>query len=144
MALITNSALSKPAVTSTGQGRFVVVWEDNSIGIPLKARFITAAGEADGPEFQMNTTPGASRAAAMQRRDLADPEFAVAWNRESTRQVLMQRFRGDGAKVGSEIVVSSMEVEVKYTPVIAKLSNRIVVAWTTFGEGREGLRASFF
>jgi len=130
-------------VTSTGQGRFVVVWED--VHSPyLKARFITAEGEADGPEFQMSTTPRATRPAAMQRRDLGDPEFAVAWNSEDTRQVLMQRFRGDGTKVGGEIVVSSTEVRVEDTPVIARLSDRIVVAWATAGSGGEGLRASFF
>jgi hypothetical protein len=58
----------------------------------------------------------------------------------------MQRFRGDGAKVGGEIVVSDTEVRVEDTPVIARLSNRIVVAWTTLrsGGGAEGIRAAFF
>jgi hypothetical protein len=143
MTLISNTAISRPAVTSAGQGRFVVVWEEIN-SKHLKARFITAEGAADGPEFQMNTTPRATRPAAIQTPNFGETEFAVAWNSVDTHRVLMQRFRGDGAKVGGEIVVSSTAVRVEDTPVIAMLSNRIVVAWATAGNGGEGLRASFF
>lgn len=139
---ITNAAISTPAVASLGDSRFVVVWQDVN-GVDLKARFITAQGEVDGPEFQINTTPGATRPAVMQRSDRGNPEFTVAWNNKDTRKVLLQRFR-DRAKVGGEIVVSSTEVRVEDTPVIARLSNRIVVAWATAGTGLQGLRASFF
>src|SRR5262245_24629645 len=151
MTLVTNSAaISTPAVTHCLDSRFVVVWQDIN-GVDLKARFITAQGEVDGPEFQINTTPNATRPAAMQRSERAfgQSEFTVAWNRKDTAQadigqVLMQRFSGDGTKVGGEIVVSSTTANVTCTPVIVRLSNQIVVAWATAGTGFEGLRASFF
>lgn len=144
MTLITNTAISKPAIACTGDARFVVVWEVAN-GADLMARFINADGEVVGPEFRVNTSlGGATRPVATQTGDFGNPGFAVAWNDENSHRVLMQVFRGDGSKVGGEIVVNSVAARVEDTPMVAKLSNQIVVAWTSAGAGGDGLRASFF
>jgi hypothetical protein len=51
--------------------------------------------------------------------DFVSPGFVVAWIDENSARVLMQGFRGDGVKLGGEIVVNSRPVRADHRPVIA-------------------------
>ncbi len=102
--LITDKASRiAPAISGSGTSGFVVVWNE-STGVNLKARMLSADGEPFDGEFQVNQTRDSIHPVAT----MAAEGFAIAWIAKGPpARVLMQRFREDGMKLDGEIQVSS-------------------------------------
>ena len=122
----TNGYQDHSAITALADGRFVVVWRDESgtppDGAGLRGQVFNADGSKLGAEFPVNTTTtGRQEDPAVAA--LSDGRFVVAWSDVPLGEtnVLAQIFNGDGSKAGSEIpafVTSNDEA----TPTITELS----------------------
>ncbi|MDH3969485.1 MAG: FG-GAP-like repeat-containing protein [Rhodospirillales bacterium] len=132
-----------PTVALDADGDFVVAWtdysgQDGSLYGVFAQRF-SAAGVAQGPEFQVNSfTTGfqGDPAVAMD----ADGDFIVAWTDYggqdgSSYGVFAQRYDAAGVTQGPELQVNSFTTGNQDGPTVAMdADGDFVVAWTSFGQ----------
>lgn len=129
------------SVTALLSGGFVVTWsslnQDGS-GYGIYGQRYTAAGAADGSEFQVNTyTTGnqfISPAAA-----LADGGFVVTWSSDgqdgSSFGIYGQRYTAAGVADGSEFRINSYTTDAQQISLIVALADGgFVVTWTSNGQ----------
>jgi hypothetical protein len=120
----------RPAVASLGGGRFVVAWQG---GGSIRARLFGADGMPEGDYFNASEVgeleadePCIAVGAA------GDGSFAITWINFSSR-VALQRYAGNGAVVGSRIVIGDGVVMPPHKcPAIAfDAAGDFAVAWIT-------------
>lgn len=135
-----------PTIAMAPDGRFVIAWssvnQDGS-GIGVYAQRYTAAGAADGNEFQVNTYTSNDQDSPVAAMG-SSANFVIAW--ESLGQdhggslgVYAQRFDAAGNKVGTEFVVSTTIESAQNLPAVAMdSSGNSVIAWEGAGVGDNG------
>lgn len=132
----TSSHQTDPAVAMAGDGRFVAVWtsagQDGS-GEGVFGQRFSAAGVAQGDEFQVNSTTSSDQ----QRAGVAlaeDGSFVVVWETRNyysyVFQAYLQQFGSDGEPVGTETLVDSTTNQYRMEPTVAvDQGGSFVVAW---------------
>jgi hypothetical protein len=131
-----------PAVAMDDEGNFVVAWESrgqdgDSSGV--FAQSFDAAGVAQGPEFQVNTTTIGRQERPSVAMD-ADGDFVVAWSGNeqpdpcnasgSKFDVFARRYDSVGNPLSGEIQVSSITKNNLGSPTVAMdADGDFVVAW---------------
>jgi Dockerin type I domain len=136
-----------PKVASDSAGNFVVVWQSVSTqdgsSTGVFARRYTAAGNAFGAEFRVNTyTTSAQQAPNV--TSLADGGFVVLWQSFappdlSQGGVFAQLYSSAGAAVGTEFRVNTYTTGSQSYPVAAAdASGRFVVVWNSYLQDGSG------
>lgn len=124
-----------PDVATLEGGGFVVVWTttgnpgDPSDGVA--AQLFVATGTKVGSEILVNTTTNSGQGSPSVTA-LDSGGFAVAYESYdgSSFDILLQRFANNGAKLGSETVVTTITTGDQLEPQIAALgTDRFVVLW---------------
>ena len=106
----TNLAQGSPAVASSGDGSFLVVWSNGSPGNRgIYGQRYSSLGAKVGSEFQVNTGT-ASFATLPSAAFDGSGGFVVVWDNDTSSQG--QRFDSNGAKVGSELTVPGRSPQV--------------------------------
>jgi Ca2+-binding RTX toxin-like protein len=127
-------ALKASQVGALPGGGFVAIWEDSQ---NVLAQIHDSAGAPVGPSFVVNTTMGNQYPESVAA--LASGEFVIIWNDGSTlgnSDVRGQRFGADGARLGPEFVVNSVDVGTGYqggSEVKALAGGGFVVSWESEG-----------
>jgi hypothetical protein len=134
-----------PAVASTEDGSFVVVWQSygrDGNGLSIQGQRFAASGAREGTEFQVNTyttyyqyRPAISSA--------ADGSFIVVWHSygpDGARfSIQGQRFDASGAREGSEFQVNTYTTEEQRFPAIASAEDgSFVVVWESWAQDDSG------
>ncbi len=141
------SAGENPAMAVTGQGDFIVVWQDGNAGFrrSVFARIFGANGGARGPAFLVdaNGYSGQEQAVA------AGPggSFVVVWTANDGDQsgVFAQRFDRRGKRVGDRTRVNRDIAGYQDSPAVDMNSDgSFVVAWRDSPLYPEGFRAQRF
>ncbi len=137
-----------PAVAMNDAGDFVVAWQaEDSSDYGIFARLYNALGEAQGAEFQVNTTESGRQSEPAMAMD-ADGDFVVTWTSNVTSyptgyDILGQRFDAAGAPRGSEFrvneVISGRQVR---QAVAMDADGDFVVAWED--DSQDGSYAGVF
>jgi hypothetical protein len=139
----TTSAQDYPAVSSTPDGRFVVVWDSNGAdgdGTAVRGQRYDETGATDGTEFQVNgyTTSYQYRAAVATD---ADGSFVVVWSSYGqdapySFSVQGRRFDATGMPDGTEFQVNTYTTGKQYySESIASDGNGdFVVVWDSVGQ----------
>lgn len=97
-----------PAVASSPEGDFLVVWQGVETEREIFARRFDSSGEADGDAFRVNTT-GESGPESPKIASVAGAGFVVVWGQyDYTGSIRGQRLDADGELAGTEFVVSSV------------------------------------
>jgi hypothetical protein len=144
----TTGSQLEPHVSADASGAFVVVW-DNERGYPsgpdgsssgVSARRFDGAGTPDGPEFVVNTyTIGPQYLPSVAAAPGGD--FLVAWaggnfvnpQDGSASGVFVQRFAGNGARVGPEFRANTTVAGFQTSPAVAVApSGASMVVWQSF------------
>lgn len=134
-----------PAVTALAEGGWVVTWTcgygclvDND-GDGVVARRFSAAGEPDGPGWQVNTY-GTSHQRYPAVAPLVEGGFVIVWESygspsdPSGSSVQGQRYAADGAPAGGEFLVNSYVSGDQRAPGVAGLPDGgFVVVWESVG-----------
>lgn len=129
----------EPRVAADGQGRFIVVWEDqvhDGSGYGIFGRRFDPTGTPLGPEFQINTTSIGSQRGPKVAADAAG-NFVVAWEDWSTgdADVRAQRFDSAGQPIGAEFIVNTVTAGNQRSVGIATTPNTGHVVITFEGPG---------
>ncbi|GHC59787.1 calcium-binding protein [Neogemmobacter tilapiae] len=133
----TGSDQDYSSITGLTDGRFVVVWHDDSatggdtsLGA-VRGQIFNPDGSKSGVEFLANTTTGDEQTRPSVEA-LTEGRFVVAWYDDSGGgDIRLQVFAADGTALGDELLVSSTEVLQHYAPSITALADgRFVVAWS--------------
>ena len=138
----TINAQQDPAITALADGRFIVVWEDNSqspddtSGTAIRAQIFAADGSKSGAEFLVNTTAGNSQADPAITA-LENGGFVVAWADSSQTggdisfgAIRAQMFDANGTKSGAEFLVNTTTTGSQIRPAIEGLDDgRFVISW---------------
>jgi uncharacterized protein YebE (UPF0316 family) len=148
----TSNLQSEQRITTLGNGGFVVVWKDDSLGVggaggdtswgAIKAQVFAANGARVGSEILVNT-------ATYQMQDLPtittlnNGGFVVAWEDwggdSNWLAIKAQVFTPSGGRVGSEIFVNTATDRGQADPTITALNNGgFVVAWEDWSGGIGG------
>jgi hypothetical protein len=126
ISLHTTSTERDPVVASTGDGGFVVVWEQTNAGV-FGQRF-GSSGYPVGGEFQVNTTPGTQYLEPDISSD-AEGNFVVVYER-----IRGQAFAHDGTPLGGEFQVKSFPGAFRSYPKVASDAElNFVAAWVGGG-----------
>jgi hypothetical protein len=126
ISLHTTSTERDPVVASTGDGGFVVAWEQTNAGV-FGQRF-GASGYPVGGEFQVNTTPGSQYLEPDISSD-AEGNFVVVYER-----IRGQAFAQDGTPLGGEFQVKTFPGAFRSYPKVASdAEGNFVVAWVGGG-----------
>jgi ELWxxDGT repeat protein len=139
----TVSGQAAPTVATLSDGRFVVVWDDDSqsaddaSGSALRAQIFTANGSKSGAEFLVDTATF-SYQLGPKITALNNGGFVVTWTDGSfsgadlsSWAVNAQVFNANGSKSGAEFLVNTTTQNFQYNPEITALSNgHFVVVWT--------------
>jgi hypothetical protein len=127
----------QPAIAALGNTHFFVVWVDSS-DLTIKGRLIQANGNPSGGEFVVNTpTPtGANTNRQLPTIASSGSGPIVAWIEDAVNppgprpHVKLQRFNQDGQKSGSEIQVSTTDVDPAHRPAITgMIDGGFLVSW---------------
>ncbi|MBN2359006.1 MAG: metallophosphoesterase [Deltaproteobacteria bacterium] len=143
----------RPAVAMAGDGRIVVVWEDDSDGnglFQIHARGFAADGSERIARFTVNT-----RSAGQQRRPAVGTDalggFAVAWEDDQEDdgdfQILARGFEPDGSQRFGELVAHSTTGGQHLRPTIGMApGGDFALAWEDDrdGNGKYQIRARVF
>lgn len=124
----TNGLQSQPDVA--GGGGYTVVWSDQS-DAHIKGQNLLPNGEKIGDEFTVSTsTPNGSIRRQLPSIAFAESGPVVAWiELDPAPHVKLQRFRDD-QKLGSEVLVSTSDVDPQNRPTIAVLTDGgFIVTW---------------
>jgi hypothetical protein len=128
----------QPAIAPLGNTHFFIVWADRS-DLTIKGRLIQANGNMSGGEFVVNTpTPtGANTNRQLPTIASSGSGPIVAWIENAVNppgprpHVKLQRFNQDGQKSGSEIQVSTTDVDPNDRPAITgMIDGGFLVSWT--------------
>ena len=135
-----------PVISSTPDGRFVVVWESSGQdgdATGIFGRRYDAKGNSLGSEFRVNTYttnyqlfPSVASA--------VDGSFVVAWASyvtPITTGVFGQRYDSLGNPTGSEFAISSATPYVQHFPSVASVGSGFVVAWRDLDAYAQGVSA---
>ena len=131
----------KPAVASDGSGNFVVVWssygQDGSgydgSDFGIRGQRFSAAGIAQGAEFQINTYTSNRQTAPAVSSD-PNGNFVVVWSSEGQDGdgwgVFGQRFNASGVPQGGEFRMNTYTTGLQYVGgVSSDASGNFVVVW---------------
>jgi hypothetical protein len=127
----------QPAIAALGSTHFFVVWVDSS-DRTIKGRLIQADGNPSGDEFVVNTPTPLGANMDRQRPTIASsgPGPIVAWIENAVNppgarpHVKLQRFNQDGQPSGSEIQVSTTDVDPAHRPAITgMIDGGFLVSW---------------
>ena len=135
----------EPAITALPDGRFVVVWTDDSAtggdtsGTAIRGRLFTSSGSTASAEFLINTTTTAGQAAPTVTA-LHDGRFVVAWQDGSATggdtsgtAIRGQVFAANGTPSGAEFLVNATTRFSQFEPTITAFPDgRFVVAWADY------------
>jgi Ca2+-binding RTX toxin-like protein len=130
-------------ITTLANGNILVTWQSSSgaTNPGVFARLYDNFHQPLGDQFQVNSSPAGFTAYPSVTRDVSGG-FVVVWqNAPGTNDtdVIMQRFDATGRKVGTEILMSSIDHGAAHDPVIATLANgTYVVAWDVAPPGFAG------
>ncbi len=123
-----------PAVAVLAQGQYVITWmslgQDGS-GWGVYGQLFDSAGVKQGAEFRVNTTVSESQYAPSVS-SLANGGFVVSWRDNSDSHAKAQIFNAEGAKVGSELTLSSNTSMYPATAAIA--GGGFWAAWQSAGQ----------
>ncbi len=135
----TTGAQLASMVASDANGDYVVVWQSNGqdgSGYGIYAQRYNASGQADGPEFRVNTDTNGQQARPTVAMDSAG-DFVVAWQSYGEDGgfgygIYAQRYNAAGVAQGSEFQVSTYTLTNQLRPVAAMdAAGDFVVAWTS-------------
>jgi hypothetical protein len=127
----------QPAIAPLANTRFFVVWTDSS-DRTIKGRLIQADGDPSGDEFVVNTpTPvGANLNRQLPTIAHSGPGPIVAWIENAVNlpgpspHVKVQRFDQNGQPSGSEIQVSTTDLDPTHRPAITgMIDGGFLVSW---------------
>jgi hypothetical protein len=127
----------QPAVAGLANMRFFVVWTDSS-DRTIKGRIIQADGNPSGEEFVVNapTPTGANMDRQLPTIASSGPGPGVAWIENAVNppgprpHVKLQRFNQGGQPSGSEIQVSTTDVDPEHRPAITgMIDGGFLVSW---------------
>jgi len=132
----------QPSIEAFPDGRFVVVWNDQSetggdtSADAIRGQIFDAEGAKSGEQFLVNTTTTSTQSFPAVTT-LPDGRFVVTWTDQSQAPgdtsviaVRGQIFTATGAKQGGEFVVNTTTTGAQFGPQITTLPNgRFVVAW---------------
>jgi hypothetical protein len=127
----------QPAIAALGSTHFFVVWVDSS-DRTIKGRLIQADGNPSADEFVVNTPTPLGANMDRQRPTIASsgPGPIVAWIENAVNppgprpHVKLQRFNQDGQPSGSEIQVSTTDVDPAHRPAITgMIDGGFLVSW---------------
>jgi hypothetical protein len=127
----------QPAIAALGSTHFFVVWTDSS-DLTIKGRLIQANGNPSGGEFIVNTpTPtGANTNRQLPTIASSGSGPIVAWIENAVNppgprpHLKLQRFNRDGQPSGSEIQVSTTDVDPTHRPAITgMIDGGFLVSW---------------
>ena len=129
-------------VTHLANGNILVTWEASGPGqAGVFARLYDSFHQALGDQFQVNSSPAGFVAQPNVTGDISGG-FVIVWQNSpgtNDTDVIMQRFDATGAKVGTEILMSSIDHGAAHDPVITALANgTYVVAWDVGPPGYVG------
>jgi hypothetical protein len=137
----------KSSVASLSDGGFIISWEDSSgalgdaSGEAVRAQRFDASGARVGDEFLVNTTTFGDQMDTV-TIGLANGGFAVAWvdyngvlyNSSASSRVDVQLYDAAGAKLGSEITVTSSIADAQLKPQLTGLANGdFCISWRDTG-----------
>ena len=142
----TTSYQRSPSVASDPAGNFVVVWESSgssggdSSGSSIQARRFDAAGNPQGPEFQVNSYTTSGQQLATVAADVTG-RFVVAWHSfgssggdSSGSSVQARHFDATGTPLGPDFQVNTYTTSYQRSPsVTADSAGDFVVAWQSSG-----------
>lgn len=127
----------QPAIAPLGNTHFFVVWADNS-DFTIKGQIIQANGNRSGDEFVVNAPTPTGGNTNRQLPTIASSGSGpiVAWIEDAVNppgprpHVKLQRFNPDGQKSGTEIQVSTTDVDPKERPAITgMIDGGFLVTW---------------
>ncbi|MEB3355767.1 MAG: calcium-binding protein [Synechococcales bacterium] len=143
--ITTNNDQDDPAIAVADDGRFVIVWEDESLDGSSEGIFAqryTATGTAIGPEFRVNTTATNTQddpAIALN----ADGSFIITWvstDQDGSQEgVYLQRYDSNGTPLGVEFRVNTTTDDDQENPAIATDGNgNFVIVWESDDQDGDG------
>jgi hypothetical protein len=127
----------QPAIATLGGTHFFVVWLDSS-DLTIKGRLVQANGNVSGGEFVVNTPTPTGANTNRQRPTIASSGSGpiVAWIENAVNppgprpHVKLQRFNREGQPSGSEIQVSTTDVDPAHRPAITgMIDGGFLVSW---------------
>lgn len=131
-----------PSITELNDGKFVVVWTDDSgkdgANEGVFGQLFNADGTRNGGEFQVNTAITYTQDEP-QVTALTDGGFAVAWRSTQYESYSMgfgqdiyaRRFDSAGHAVDEQFRVNTTQLGDQDSPTLTKTANGFVVAWNT-------------
>ncbi|MEJ2086346.1 MAG: hypothetical protein P8Y44_11810 [Acidobacteriota bacterium] len=152
----TSGAAIGPSIDTWDDGRFVVVWQDNTgsvgddtSGFSVQGRRFSANGSPSGSDFQLNSFTFNNQ---LEPRVAVAPQgtFAAVWASQGSvaddfaqLSVQGQRFASDGAPIGEQFQVNTFTTFDQRKPRLAYSSEGdFVVTWTSgnnvSGDGPDG------
>jgi hypothetical protein len=145
------------AVTALGDGRFVVIWDDESqtggdtSGWAVRGQIFNADGGKAGGEFLVNTTTDGDQGDQYESAAtaLGDGRFIVTWSDFSRRgggtwgwAVRGQIFNADGSRYNGEFLVNTTTADRQFNSAVTSLGDgRFVVTWA---DGVSTVRGGIF
>ncbi len=126
------SQQDSPTIAALADGRFVMAWNDQSLGLDynIRGQVFNADGSVSGAEFLVNTKVANDQSHAMITA-LADGRFVVVWHDQTRNRINAQVFNADGSTSGAQFLVSTTQASSQNDPTITALADgRFVVAWT--------------
>ena len=128
-----------PAVATSANGNFVIVWQDQKLEGSqdgIYGRLYTSNGSPSGPVMHINTiTTGIQTQADVAMSD--DGRFTVTWttmpgSQLDTPRIVAQQFLADGTKSGNEFQVNTHDINEQNSPALAMSGDgRFVIAWNS-------------
>lgn len=153
----TSQNQQESSVTALGDGKFVVVWEDNSSSggdtssLAVRGQIFNADGSTSGSEFLVNTTT-ANFQGLPSVSALANGAFVAVWHDGSASgddtsgiAIRAQIFSSDGSTSGSEFVANTTTSSHQSNPVVCGLADgRFVIGWKDESGTSPDVRAQIF
>jgi hypothetical protein len=140
----------QPAIAALGSTHFFVVWLDSS-DLTIKGRLVQANGNMSGGEVVVNTPTPTGANTNRQRPTIASSGSGpiVAWIENAVNppgprpHVKLQRFNREGQRSGSEIQVSTSDVDPAHRPAITgMIDGGFLVSWMD-ARSNQRIRATF-
>ena len=107
------TSVSDPVVAVAADGRFVVVWDDTSVGNDIAAQIYEADGDIDVSVFEVTDDDGVvSTSDPDVAMDVSNGDFVVTWvqvDDDNDRSIVAQQFNIDGEEDGDLITVETID-----------------------------------
>lgn len=137
---------SYPAAARLADGRIIVVWTQTSLESSpehneIKGQILNANGTKSGGELLLSA-PGLTASEVASVTALADGGFAVGYMNkhedQKTADIHLSTFNGNGARVGSDVIVGQALVNSFPALDITLLADgRLAVTWHSVGSGQD-------